>query len=153
MKKTLTAIAIMALCTTAAPAFADHHMGHGHSMNDGHDHSQVVTSTSTTRTYRVVTPLTPEEVALRRDMQTQIEREVKRADLDGDRLISFEEYAYGERVLQKDNLDVEYSFNQTDADGNGKLNSQEIMDYRWGMLTKNVTPVVKTTTMTTRTVQ
>jgi len=169
--KTFTALAVLAMCT-AAPAFAAdttvvtttsqpavvHHVYH-------HRHAvapvAVVTTPATTtvtstqsNTYRVVTPLTPEDVALRRRMQTRIEDQIKRTDLDGDHLISYDEYKYGDQKLHEDNMDIKTSFQTIDKNNDGKLSSQEIMDARWAAaqhLTV-VAPASGSVTSTTQTV-
>lgn len=131
MKKTLTAFALVAMCATAAPAFACHK--HGHKCPHHHGAATSTTS-STVTTYRTVMPLTAQEVAERRQLQTTIDRNVKLADLNGDRQISFDEYSYGDQRLHQDSMDIRQSFETADADKNGKLNSQEIMDVQWAAI-------------------
>lgn len=151
MKKTFTTLAVLAMCT-AAPAFAGH-VHHHHYAGDGHDHTAATTTTTTrtseVNTYRVVTPLSAEDVAVRRQMQTKIEKQVKRVDLNGDRLISYDEYANGDRILHEDNMDVRTSFRSIDKNGDGKLNSQEIMDARWAAMQRTAAPVAYTSTTQT----
>ena len=135
MKKLLSTVAVLALCTT--PAMADHMMHNGrHVMHHTVVTPVAVATTTTTNTYKVERPLTYNEVLQRRAMQTEIEREMKRADLNIDHQVTYDEYSFGERVLQRDNLDPKASFDMIDTNKDGILSSQEVMDSRWAAMTE-----------------
>jgi hypothetical protein len=68
------------------------------------------------------------EITARQQLQTEVEKDFLKVDLDGDRKISVTEFRFnGSEATQ----DATARFYVLDTDGDAKLSSQEIMDYRW----------------------
>jgi len=155
MKKTLTTLAVIAMCAAAAPAFANHT-----AMHKMHKKHHCVTKT---------TGMSQDEVAMRRDLQTRIEASINKTDLNADHKLSADEYTMGMPVLQKAGVATNFSFKAMDKNKDGQLSSQELMNAKLSemhagpahkMKHKHVAhkmhavkkaDVVKTTTTTTKT--
>ena len=91
--------------------------------------STMTTTESHTTTYRKVEHKNLMSVADRQTLQSEIERHIKKLDLDGNRSISKEEFTWYDsqrNIRLSDSLDM---FNKLDADANGLVSSQEIMNW------------------------
>lgn len=120
MKKTIVTLSILGIFSTS-PALADN--------KNTRTTSTIVTTESHTTTYRQVEHKSLMSVADRQTLQAEIERHVKKLDMDGDRSISKEEFTWydSQRGI---GLDVSMDmFTKMDTDINGLVSSQEIMNW------------------------
>jgi hypothetical protein len=120
MKKAILTLSILGMCI-AGPAFAG--------QKNMRTTSTMTTTESHTTTYRKVAYKNLMSVVDRQSLQSEIERHVKKLDLDGDRSISKEEFTWFD---SQRNIDFNASmdmFTKMDTNANGLVSSQEIMNW------------------------